>query len=146
MTRSVVCLTLENTQYGAVFSLQDSQRSADLFKAKRDGIDGILIGEETAIANALGWAGLDVPVLAHVYPDDVLKMTSTDRRDSFCGKMSCCNNLRQYDISFSLTGLHTVDLESDSFRADGFNGKITAYLGEGELTDDPSRRSAAMAW
>jgi L-fucose isomerase-like protein len=45
-------------------------------------------------------------------------MTIADRRDSFCGKMSVCNNLRQYGITFSLTTLHTVDPESESFRAD----------------------------
>jgi L-fucose isomerase-like protein len=118
-----VCLTPEDTNYGAIFSLEDSQKCADLFKAHRDEIDGILItlpnfGEETAIANALRWAGLDVPVLIHAFPDDATKMTIADRRDSFCGKMSCCNNLRQYGIKFSLTTLHTVDPESDSFRSD----------------------------
>jgi L-fucose isomerase-like protein len=118
-----VCLTPEDTKYGAVFSLEDSQKCADLFKAHRDEIDGILItlpnfGEETAIANALRWAGLDVPVLIHAYPDDAEKMTAADRRDSFCGKMSCCNNLKQYGIKYSLTTLHTVDPESESFRVD----------------------------
>ena len=29
------------------------------------------------------------------------------RRDSFCGKMSICNNLKQYGIPYSLTQLHT---------------------------------------
>jgi len=118
-----VCLTPEETKYGAVFSLEDSQKCADLFKTHREDIDGLLItlpnfGEETAIANALRWAGLDVPVLIHAYPDDVSKMTIADRRDSFCGKMSCCNNLRQYGIKYSLTTLHTVDPESESFRTD----------------------------
>lgn len=120
---NAICLTPKDTQYGAVFSLEDSQKCADLFKAHRDEIDGILItlpnfGEETAIANALRWAGLDVPVLVHAYPDDVAKMTAADRRDSFCGKMSCCNNLKQYGIKYSLTTLHTVDPESESFRKD----------------------------
>ena len=118
-----VCLTPDDTKYGAVFSLSDSEKCAHLFKAHRDEIDGVLItlpnfGEETAIANALRWAGLDVPVLVHAFPDDATKMTSADRRDSFCGKMSCCNNLKQYGIKFSLTTLHTVDPESESFRAD----------------------------
>ena len=54
----------------------------------------------------------------HAFPDDVTKMTITDRRDSFCGKMSACNNLTQYGIKFSLTTLHTVDPESESFKAD----------------------------
>jgi L-fucose isomerase-like protein len=118
-----VCLTPEDTKYGAVFSLDDSQKCADLFKAHREEIDGVLItlpnfGEETAIANALRWSGLDVPVLVQAFPDEAGKMTSADRRDSFCGKMSCCNNLKQYDIKFTLTTLHTVDPENESFRAD----------------------------
>ncbi len=121
-----ICLTPEDTKYGAVFSLEDSHKCADLFKANRDDIDGILItlpnfGEETAIANAVRWAGLDVPVLVHAFPDDVTKMTTNDRRDSFCGKMSCCNNLKQYGIRYTLTSLHTVDPESESFRCDLHN-------------------------
>ena len=81
-----ICLTPEDTKYGAVFSTEDSQKCADLFKAHRDEIDGILVtlpnfGEETAIANALRWAGLDVPVLIHAFPDEVAKMTSTNRRE-----------------------------------------------------------------
>jgi L-fucose isomerase-like protein len=86
-------------------------------------MDGVLItlpnfGEERPIANALRWAGLNVPVLVQAFPDDASLMTVADRRDSFCGKMSTCNNLTQYGIKFSLTSLHTVDPESASFRAD----------------------------
>jgi L-fucose isomerase-like protein len=57
-------------------------------------------------------------VLVHAFPDEPTKMDITDRRDSFCGKMSSCNNMRQYGIKYSLTTLHTVDPESESFRAD----------------------------
>lgn len=118
-----VCLTPEDTRYGAVFSLEDSQKCASLFQAHRDEIDGILVtlpnfGEETAIANALRWADLDVPILVQAFPDGDEKMTIADRRDSFCGKMSCCNNLKQYGLKFSLTTLHTVHPESESFRGD----------------------------
>jgi L-fucose isomerase-like protein len=118
-----VCLTPEDTKFGAVFSLEDSRKCADLFKQHRDEIDGILVtlpnfGEETAIANAIRWAGLNVPVLVQASPDDAAHMTSADRGDSFCGKMSCCNNLRQYGIKYSLTSLHTVAHESASFRED----------------------------
>ena len=42
-------------------------------------------------------------------PDTPGKMTIADRRDSFCGKMSVCNNLQQFGIRYSLTALHTVD-------------------------------------
>ena len=99
----VVALTPEETQFGSIFSHADSHKCADLFKKHREEIDGVLVtlpnfGEERAIADALRWAGLDVPVLIHAFPDDPAKMTVADRRDSFCGKMSACNNLRQYGI------------------------------------------------
>jgi L-fucose isomerase-like protein len=45
-------------------------------------------------------------------------MTIADRRDSFCGKMSTCNNLHQYGIKYTLTTLHCVEPESESFRTD----------------------------
>ncbi len=118
-----ICLGEGDSQYGAVFSLADSHKCADLFRAHRDEIDGILVtlpnfGEETAIANAIRWADLGVPVLVHAFPDNPDKMTAADRRDSFCGKMSCCSNLTQYGIRYSLTRQHTVDPESEVFRAD----------------------------
>jgi L-fucose isomerase-like protein len=40
------------------------------------------------------------------------------RRDAFCGKISVCNNLRQYGYPFSLTDLHTVHPNSDEFKQD----------------------------
>ena len=40
------------------------------------------------------------------------------RRDSFCGKMSICNNLKQYGIPYSLTRLHTEAPDSAEFKAD----------------------------
>jgi L-fucose isomerase-like protein len=119
----VIALSPEETLYGSVVMHADSHKCADLFKKHRDEIDGVLVtlpnfGEERAIADALRWAGLDVPVLIQAFPDDPTKMTVADRRDSFCGKMSACNNLRQYGIKYSLTSLHTVDPESESFKQD----------------------------
>lgn len=118
-----VALTPEDTPFGSVESLTDAQKCADLFKEHRDEIDGVLVtlpnfGDERAIANTLRWADLNVPVLVQAFPDDVGKMTLAYRRDSFCGKMSACNNLVQYGIKFSLTTLHTVDPESESFHND----------------------------
>ena len=111
------------TRVGAVVTLQEAHVYADLFKQHRDEIDGVLItlpnfGEEWAIADTLRLSGLDVPILVHAFPDTVQKMTIADRRDSFCGKMSVCNNLRQYGIKYTLTSLHTVDPTSNSFQAD----------------------------
>ena len=110
-------------RYGAIESLGDAHKCADLFKAHREEIDGILVtlpnfGDERAVPNALRWAGLDVPVLVHAFEDESKKMTIKDRRDSFCGKMSLCNNLRQYGIKFSLTDLHTVSPNRPEFVAD----------------------------
>jgi L-fucose isomerase-like protein len=118
-----VALAPDATKFGAVESLSDAQKCADLFKAHRDEIDGILVtlpnfGDERAVANTLRWANLNVPVLIHAFNDDAAKMTIRDRRDSFCGKMSVCNNLRQYGIRYSLTRLHTMAPDNPDFRAD----------------------------
>ena len=118
-----IALTPEDTKFGSVESLSDAEKCAALFKQHREEIVGILVtlpnfGDERAVANVLRWAGLDVPVLVHAFPDDMLNMTIADRRDSFCGKMSVCNNLRQYGIKFTLTSLHTVDPQSESFLSD----------------------------
>lgn len=119
----VVALTPEDTKFGSVESLADAEKCATLFKEHRDEIDGVLVtlpnfGDERGVANTLRWAKLNVPVLVHAFPDDMTRMKITDRRDSFCGKMSVCNNLRQYGIKYSLTTRHTVEPESEEFRAD----------------------------
>jgi L-fucose isomerase-like protein len=119
----VVALPLKATQFGAVESLEDAQQCADLFKEHAGKIDGLLVtlpnfGDERAVANTIRWSGLRVPVLIHAFNDDPKIMTIKDRRDSFCGKMSVCNNLRQYKIPFTLTRLHTCAPDSKSFAQD----------------------------
>ena len=119
----VVAPSLEDTKFGAVETREESHRCADLFKRHRDEIAGVIVslpnfGEERAIADTLRFSGLDVPVLVQATPDTSGKMTIRDRRDSFCGKMSACNNLTQYGIPYSLTALHTVAPDSEAFRAD----------------------------
>jgi L-fucose isomerase-like protein len=119
----VVCPSESETKFGAVETRAEARRCADLFRENRDRIDGILItlpnfGEEKGLAEALRLADLNVPVLIHAFPDDPKKMTIADRRDSFCGKMSACNNLSQYGIKYSLTTLHTESPDSAEFRKD----------------------------
>jgi L-fucose isomerase-like protein len=119
----VVIMDENETAYGAVESLKEAQTYGAFLRSQRDEIDGVLVtlpnfGDERAVANALRYADLNVPVLIHAFPDDPRRMTIADRRDSFCGKMSVCNNLRQFDIPYSLTTLHTVDPHSPSFQAD----------------------------
>jgi L-fucose isomerase-like protein len=120
---NVVALTESESKFGAVETRQDARRCADLFKRHRETIDGIVItlpnfGDERAIADTLRMSELTVPVLVQATPDTPGRMTIRDRRDSFCGKMSACNNLAQYGISYSLTTLHTELPQSDVFRRD----------------------------
>jgi L-fucose isomerase-like protein len=119
----VVALTPEESKHGAVETREESKRCAELFKKNRDRIDGIIVtlpnfGEERAIADILRLADLRVPVLIQATPDDPKKMTIAFRRDSFCGKMSACNNLKQYGIPYSITTLHTESPDSPQFAKD----------------------------
>jgi len=118
-----VCLTPDETKFGSVETLQDSRKCGDLFKKHAGELDGIIVslpnfGDERGVANSIRMSGLDVPVLVQAYPDEPAKMLMGGRRDSFCGKISVCNNLWQYGIRYTLTSLHTVAPGSDSFRAD----------------------------
>jgi L-fucose isomerase-like protein len=118
-----VALGPEDTPYGSVESVADAQKLADLFRQHRDAIIGVIVtlpnfGDERAIANVMRWSGLDVPILVQATPDEVGKMDVEYRRDSFCGKMSACNNLKQYGFKYSLTAQHTVDPASTAFLAD----------------------------
>jgi L-fucose isomerase-like protein len=119
----VVALTPEESKFGAVETFAEAKRCAELFKKHRDSIDGVVVtlpnfGDERAIADTLRLSGLQVPVLIQATPDTQTKMTITDRRDSFCGKMSACNNLMQYRIPYSLTTLHTEAPNSELFAKD----------------------------
>ena len=118
-----IVLTPEETAHGAVETYEDAKKCAALFKRHADEIDGIIItlpnfGEERGLADALRLTNLQVPVLIQATPDHAGKMTIAFRRDSFCGKMSICNNLKQYGIPYSLTRLHTEAPDSPEFKAD----------------------------
>src|SRR5580700_7290819 len=118
-----IVLEESDSKHGAVESRQDAAKCADLFKKHREEIDGIVVtlpnfGDERAIADTLRMANLGVPVLMQATPDTPSRMLITDRRDSFCGKMSACNNLAQYGIPYSLTTLHTEAPNSDTFAKD----------------------------
>ena len=119
----VVALTPEQSKHGAVETRDESKRCAELFRRNQDRIDGVIVtlpnfGDERAIADTLRGADLRVPVLIQATPDDPKKMTVAFRRDSFCGKMSACNNLRQYGIPYSITSLHTESPDSPEFAGD----------------------------
>ena len=118
-----VCLTPQDSKFGSVETLQDANKCADLFRQHRGEIDGVLVclpnfGDERGVANTLRAAGLDVPVLVQAFPDEPHKMLLASRRDSFCGKISVCNNLWQYGIKYTLTSQHTQAPTSPAFLAD----------------------------
>ena len=113
----------EETKHGAVETRAEARLCADLFRRHRDEIDGVVVtlpnfGDERGIADTLRMADLGVPVLVQATPDTPGLMRVQDRRDSFCGKMSACNNLKQYGLRYSLTSLHTEAPSSPEFARD----------------------------
>lgn len=122
-SHEAVVLSPEDSPFGTVETYEQAKKCAELFKQHREKIDGIIVtlpnfGDERGVADTIRLAGLNVPVLVQAFPDDPNHLDLDHRRDSFCGKMSACNNLHQYGIPYSLTKLHTVDPESESFRQD----------------------------
>lgn len=118
-----VMLDPAETKLGSVETHHDARQCADLFRRNRDRIAGVLVclpnfGDEKGVADTLKLAGLGVPVLVQGYPDELDKLDVLRRRDSWCGKISVCNNLRQAGIPFSLTTEHVVHPSAPSFRAD----------------------------
>jgi len=118
-----VVLGPEEAKHGAVETRDEAKKCAALFDVNRDRIGGVIValpnfGDERAVAETLRMARLDVPVLIQAFPDSAGAMSLKDRRDSFCGKMSVCNNLSQYGIPYSLTSLHTEAPDSEHFKRD----------------------------
>ena len=118
-----MALTPRDAPDGVVTSWKDAQACAKLFHDSRAVIDGVIVtlpnfGDERAVADCLRLAGLSVPVLVHAWPDKLGEMSITQRRDSFCGKLSVCNNLTQYGIPFTVGRSHVVSPHGDEFRAE----------------------------
>lgn len=111
------------TGSSSIETREDGLKCADLFRANRDRIDGIIVslpnfGFEIGIINAISVAELNVPVLVQACDDENDKVDLDSRRDAFCGKISVCNNLYQYGISFTDTILHTYSVFSDLLAKD----------------------------
>jgi L-fucose isomerase-like protein len=118
-----IWLGVDETKRGSVETWNHANQCADLFRQKKSEIDGVLVclpnfGDEKGVADTLKLAGLEVPILVQAYPDALDGLHVERRRDAFCGKISVCNNLRQYGLPFSLTREHTVHPLSDSFKDD----------------------------
>jgi L-fucose isomerase-like protein len=120
---AVVTLTPEQTKLGAVETWQNAVVCGTLFREVKQKIDGVLVclpnfGDEKGVADALRLGELTCPILVQACPDDLDQFGLERRRDSFCGKISVCNNLRQYGVKYSLTRDHTVAIKSERFKED----------------------------
>lgn len=122
---NIKAILLEESQskLGGVETFHDAQKCAELFRRHRDEITGILVvlpnfGDERGVAETLKLSQLNVPVLIQAYPDDLDKLDVARRRDSWCGKISVCNNLYQFGIKYTLTTKHVVHPSDPSFIAD----------------------------
>ncbi len=107
----------------SVQTREEANQCAAVFKEHAEDIDGIVVtlpnfGDEKGVAETIRRSNLDVPVLVHAFPDERGKMDITQRRDSFCGKFSVCNNLYQYGIPFTNTKTHVEAPDSQEFRDD----------------------------
>ena len=118
-----VWLSPEESKLGAVETWMDAQKCGELLRKNRDRVEGILVclpnfGDEKGVADSIRLADTHVPVLVQACPDDLDQFGLDRRRDAFCGKISACNNLRQYRIPYSLTRDHTVAILDPRFRED----------------------------
>jgi len=123
MNIDAVILNETDTKLGGVETWTHAKACAELFKKNAERIDGILVslpnfGDEKGVADAIKLSGLNVPILVQAYPDDLGQLTVERRRDGFCGKISVCNDLRQYGFAYSLTDLHCVHPNTEGFKND----------------------------
>ena len=86
-----VMVSESDTKLGGTETFAEAQKCADLFRANREVIEGILVvlpnfGDEKGVADTIRLSGLDCPVLVQAYPDELTKMGPATRRDGFCGK------------------------------------------------------------
>jgi L-fucose isomerase-like protein len=143
MDLEAVIVDDQATKLGGVETRAEAKVCGELFSRNRDRIEGVVVvlpnfGDEKGVADTIRLSGLNVPILIQAYPDDVTQFGLARRRDSFCGKISVCSDLRQYGYSYSLTERHTIAVDSPQFRADldrfvrtckVTNGMRTARLG-----------------
>jgi len=113
----------EATANGAIETYKDAALCAELFRKNREEIDGIIVllpnfGDELGVVNTISLSELRVPVLVQAANDENDKVGVFERRDSFCGKLSVCNNLYQYNIPFTDTTYHTTDIDGSDFESD----------------------------
>ena len=118
-----VWLGPNDSKLGAVETWADARKCGELLQRERERLDGILVslpnfGDEKGVADSIRLADVNIPILVQAYPDDLDQFGLDRRRDAFCGKISVCNNLRQFGFKYTLTRDHTVKVLDPRFRED----------------------------
>ena len=118
-----VMLAEDQGSLGSVETYDHAKQCAELFRRERQRIEGVLVvlpnfGDEKGVADTMKLSTLNVPILVQGYPDDLGKLNVEMRRDAFCGKISVCNNLRQYGFDYTMTSQHVVSPLSASYKTD----------------------------
>jgi len=116
----VIMLDQEATRYGAIETVREGQTYANFLYENKGKYDGVILclpnfGDETGAVTALKEAG--VPILIQAYPDEMDKMSPSQRRDGFCGKISIADVFRQNDVKFTALKPHVVHPDSESFKS-----------------------------
>lgn len=117
---NAILLDGSDSKLGGVETFADARKCAALFNKHAADIVGILVilpnfGDEKGVAETIKLSGLNVPVLIQAYPDELNKLDVARRRDSWCGKISVCNNLYQFGIRYTLTGKHVIHPKDPAF-------------------------------
>lgn len=115
----VLMLDENATRLGAVETPAEGRVFAELFRQERSRIDGVILslpnfGDENGALAAL--QDVDVPIFIQAYPDELDKLGPKERRDSFCGKLSVMDVLKQAQIRFTNLTPHTVHPDSTEFQ------------------------------
>ncbi|MCK4629486.1 MAG: hypothetical protein KAT56_10815, partial [Sedimentisphaerales bacterium] len=77
---NTVILDENDTKYGAVETLADARKCADLFSRHAHEIDGVIVtlpnfGDEKGVLEVIKSSGLNVPILIQAEPDEPDKMS-----------------------------------------------------------------------
>jgi len=119
MGHKSLMLPEDATRFGAVETTEEAEKYAAFLRENRGKYGGVILclpnfGDESGAVMALRDAG--VPVLIVAYPDELDKMGLTERRDSFCGKLSVMNYFTQNGLPFTALMPHVVHPRSPLFR------------------------------
>ena len=101
----------DTTPNGAFTTTEEGNTYAKWLKMHDGEFDGVIIslpnfGDENGVIAAM--SDVKTPILIQAFPDTEGKMDPANRRDSFCGKISVMNTLRQCGVHFTAFEPHTV--------------------------------------